>query len=57
MSIITLEKVNIFSTGKELYELILILPKLWLTISVIPLFFTYKIFNLITNFIKQCIIK
>ena len=31
-------KVNIFSTGKELYESILILAKLWLILSVISFF-------------------
>ena len=31
-------KVNIFSTGEELYESIRILTKLWSIISVIPLF-------------------
>ena len=48
---------SIFSIDKELYESILILPKLWLTLFAIPLFFTYKIFNPITNFIKPPIIK
>ena len=36
--IITLWKVNIFSVGKELYESILILAKLWIILTVIPLF-------------------
>ena len=38
MSIITLWKVNIFSIDKELYELILNFSKLWLALSVIPIF-------------------
>ena len=37
MGIITL-KIDIFSIGKEWYESILILVKLWLMLSVIPLF-------------------
>ena len=38
MSIITIWKVNIFLIGKELYQLILIFPKLWLILFVIPPF-------------------
>ena len=38
MSIITLWKNNIFSIDTELYELILISPKVWLIVSVISLF-------------------
>ena len=38
MSIMTLWKVNIFSVAKESYESIVILAKLWLILSVIPLF-------------------
>ena len=38
MSIVTIWKVNIFSIGKELYDSILISPKLRLISSVIPLF-------------------
>ena len=38
MSIITLWKVNIFPIGKELHESIMIVAKLWLLLSVIPLF-------------------
>ena len=36
MSIITLRKVSVFSIGKELYESILFLAKLWLRVSVVP---------------------
>ena len=35
MSIITLWNVNIFSIGKESYESILILKKLWLILSAV----------------------
>ena len=38
MNIITLWKDNIFSIDTELYELILISPKVWLVVSVISLF-------------------
>ena len=38
MSVVTLWKVNISSTGKELNELILIHAKLWLVLSEIPIF-------------------
>ena len=36
MSIITLRKDSVFSIGKELYESILFLAKLWLRVSVVP---------------------
>ena len=38
MNNIKLWKVSVFSIGKELYESILILTKLWLILSVISLF-------------------
>ena len=38
MSIITLWNVNTLSISKELYESILISPKLWLMLSVLQLF-------------------
>ena len=38
ISIITLSKVNIFSIGKESYESIQTLSKLWLILSALPLF-------------------
>ena len=43
-------KFHIFSISKELYESLLIFPKSWLILTAITFFFTYKIFNLITNF-------
>ena len=43
MNIITSWKVKIFSVGKELYKLILILAKLWLMLSVIPVFYLQDI--------------
>ena len=38
ISIMTLSKVNIFSIGKESYESIQTLSKLWLILSALPLF-------------------
>ena len=43
MSVITLWKVNIILLGKKLYESILILPKVWLILLVIPLSYLYDI--------------
>ena len=37
MSIILLLKDNIFSIGKDQYETILIIAKLWLIVSAVPL--------------------
>ena len=49
-------KSQYFSVGKELYESILITPKLWLILSVIAIF-AYKIFNPIKNSVKPPMIK
>ena len=45
MNITTLWKVCVFSIGKEFYESILILAKLWLILSVIPLFHLEDIYS------------
>ena len=45
MNITTLWKVSVFSIGKEFYESILILAKLWLILSVIPLFHLEDIYS------------
>ena len=46
MSIVTLWKDNIFSIGKESHESVLIIAKLWLILSVIPLFLLIIYLNL-----------